>query len=230
MNNTAEWQVFPRRPGDDDLLGFAAELVPGRPIRIVLGGERWGLEACDVIGRLKPDLDLDFISFRGFAIGDVGIETLVKSAALGSVRYLALERCGITDAGVQDLVQSRAFGRLKNLSLCNRGGIETGPLNIIGDAGAIALATCPNLPVLAEIDLWNTEVGDRGFEAISRLTELETVYAWGTKLTASGAKRIKDRAAENSRVRDAAGLRPFRWTSYHTDFDDRLISWSEEPG
>jgi hypothetical protein len=233
MNEIVEWQTFPRRPGDADLEGFAAELVPARPIRIVLSGEHWGPVAWNSIASLKAGLELNFLSIRGAVIGDQAMMTLVKCPALASLRYLGLERCGITSTGVRLLVQSGPFDALKNLSLCNRDGIETGPLNTIDDAGAIALASSRALPVLGELNLWNTEVGDSGFTAIANskwLPELDTVYAWGTKLTASGAHLIKDLAAKKSRARQAAGIKPFRWTAWHTNFDDRVISWSDVPG
>jgi hypothetical protein len=233
MSEMAKWQVFPRRPGDDDLEGFVAELVPAQKIRIVLGGERRGSEAWDVIASLKAGLDLNFLSVRGAVIGDQGMMALVKCPALSSIRYLGLERCGITNMGVRLLLQSGPFDNLKNLSLCNRDGIESGPPNSIDDTGAITLASSRVLPVLEDLDLWNTEIGDRGFTAIAVsewLPELDSVHAWGTKLTAVGADLIKDIAAKKSRARQAAGLKPFRWTCYHTDFDNRVISWSDVPG
>jgi hypothetical protein len=232
-NEIPQRQGFPRRPGDTALEGFAAALVPGSPISIVLSGEHWGPKTGDIIASLKSGLELDFLSVRGAVIGDQGMMALVKCPALSSIRYLGLERCGVTNTGVDLLLRSGPFGRLKNLSLCNREGIETGPLNTIDDVGAIALASSRELPVLEEIELWKTEVGDSGFTAIANSTwlpELATVYAWGTKLTRAGANLIKDIAAEKSRARQAAGIKPFRWTSYHTDFDDRVISWSDEPG
>jgi hypothetical protein len=232
VNDGVKWQVFPRRPGDDDLTGFAADLVGGRPVRIDLSGERWGPEACAIIAALNPDLDLDFLSFRGAAIRDDGVKALAEAPALASVRCLLIERCGVSDAAVRTLVQSRQFSRLKNLCLCNRDGIESGPLNTIGDAGAIALASTRNLPALEDLDLWNTQVGDEGFKAIATselLPLLDSVYAWGTRLTSDGATQIKSIAAEKSRAREAAGLRPFRWTTWHTSWDGQVISWSEVP-
>ena len=232
MTEVAKWQVFPRRAGDADLEGFAAELVPARPIRIVLSGEQWGPEAWDIIASLKAGLELNFLSIRGAVIGDPGMMALVKCPALLSIHYLGLERCGITNTGVRFLVQSGPFDKLKSLSLCNRDGIESGPPNIIDDTGAIALASSCKLPVLEDLDLWNTEVADGGFTAIAVsewLPELDSVHAWGTKLTAVGASRIKDIAAQRSRARQAAGMKPFRWTCYHSDFDNRVISWSDVP-
>jgi hypothetical protein len=232
VSNSVKWQIFPRHADDDDLEAFVAGLVGGRPICIALDGERWGSEACAIVATLKPDLDLDFLSFRGATIHDDGVRTLAEAPALASVRCLLIERCGVSDAGVQTLVRSGQFNRLKNLCLCNRDGIESGPLNTIGDAGAFALASTRNLPALEDLDLWNTQVGDKGFKAIATsdlMPLLASVYAWGTKLTSDGAAQIKSIAAEKSRAREAAGLRPSRWTTYHTSWDDRVISWSDVP-
>jgi hypothetical protein len=54
------------------------------------------------------------------------------------VRCLGIERYGLTDRGVESLAQSPQLDDLRELLLCNRGGIETGPLNAIGDEGALA--------------------------------------------------------------------------------------------
>jgi hypothetical protein len=123
-------------------------------------------------------------------------------------------------------VRSRCFEKLQTLCLCNRDGIESGPLNTIGDAGAIGLASTPNLPGLVDLDLWNTQVGDVGFEAIvnsPRLPRLMSVIAWGTRLTSDGAKKVNVIASEKWR---SPGAAPY--CSFHTDWDQRNITWTDD--
>jgi hypothetical protein len=172
---------------------------------------------------------LQAISLRGAPIGDPGLELLLAAPALVSAHYLGIERCGITDRGVENLAKSPQVRCLRELSLCNRAGIETGPLNVIHDEGALELAASPNLSQLQKLHLWNVEVGNQGFEALVAspyLAQLSSITAWGTRLTRAGLERVKAAAAEEwerRRVTDPGAINC--WV--HTDYDERVITYEE---
>jgi hypothetical protein len=226
-----EQQFFPVRGERRDLAGFVADLIGGQPISIWLEGETWEPADCAIIAGLGPDLDT--LTLRGTKIADRGLEALAGGPVLATVRRLFIEHSGISDLGLEALVRSTRFDRLQELNLCNRAGVKTGSPNLIGDAGAVALAFTPNLPALRELNLWRTEVGDTGFEAIAksdRQPELAGVYAWETRLTEDGDRRIKDIAAGKANARQAAGLTPFRWINFRTDWDPKQSSWTDDYG
>jgi hypothetical protein len=227
----SEQQYFPVRGERRDLAGFVADLIGGQPVSIWLEGESWGPAECAIIAGLGPDLDT--LSLRGTKIADRGLEALTAGPALTTLRRLFIERSGISDRGLEALIRATRFDRLQELTLCNRAGVETGSSNLIGDAGAVALASTPNLPALRELNLWRTAVGDTGFEAIaksSRQPELASVYAWETRLSEDGSKRIKDIASGKANARQAAGLTPFRWINFRTDWDPKQSSWTDDYG
>jgi hypothetical protein len=210
-----------------DLEIFLNEAPGDHPVRVLLGGEDWGPEACRVLAAAQAGIDLRVLFLRGAPIGDAGMQILVSANLLASLRSLAVERCGLTDRGVHALANSAHLSHLVELYLCNRTGLETGPLNQIGDGGAMALATSPYLGRIEKLDLWNTQVGDQGLEAIMispQLTRLTSLTAWETRLTREGALRIKDLAkARWERSRKLNPAAPYCWI--FTDYDDRLITY-----
>ena len=228
MTPDPSWLRF-ERGAEADLEQFLAEAPAGRPIRLHLAGEAWGSRACELIAFSRAGLDLRVIFLRGAPLGDGALGALVASPALASVRSLGIERCGLTDQGVTWLAQSPHVSGLRELYLCNREGIETGPLNEIGDAGALALASSPHLGQLETLDLWNTGVGDAGLEALvasAHLPRLSSLTAWKTRLTQAGLIRVKAAAARQWERRKAtAPGAPLCWI--YTDYDERIITWSE---
>jgi hypothetical protein len=210
-----------------DLELFLSAAPAGHPLRVLLNGENWGPAACQILAATPLGIDLRALYLRGAPLGDTGIETLASARVLESLHSLAIERCGLTDLGVQALANSPHLSQLGGLFLCNRLGIETGPLNQIGDAGALALAASPNLGRLEKLDLWNTQVGDRGLEAIvlsPQLTRLSSLTAWETRLTKEGARRLKDLAKERwERSRRLSPVSAYCWV--YTDYDDRIITY-----
>jgi Leucine Rich repeat len=197
------------------------------PVRVILDGDHWGPAACRILAAAPAGIDLRVISLRGAPIGDAGIRVLARAGVLDSVRSLAIERCGLTDLGVQALANSPHLSQLGELFLCNRHGIETGPLNRIGDAGAMVLAASPYLGQLEKLDLWNTQVGDRGLEALvlsPQLSRLSSLTAWETRLTQVGAHRLKDLAKERwERSRRLTPVPVYCWI--YTDYDERIITY-----
>jgi hypothetical protein len=192
-----------------------------------LVGEQWGLQACHILAAAQAGIDLRAVFLRGTPLGDWGIEILASSAALAATQCLSIERCGLTDRGVQILAQSPHLTQLRELYLCNRDGIESGPLNQIGDVGALALAVSSNLSHLEKLDLWNTDVGDRGLEGLitsPNLPRLSSVNAWGTRLTPEGARHFKALASERwERHKEAAEGAVYCWI--YTDYDERIITY-----
>ena len=222
----ASWQSF-EQGAEADLEDFLASASPHQPMRVILTGDEWGPGACKILAALRPGMDLRMVSLRGAPIGDSAIAILLNSPVLATAHHLGIERCGLTDRGVEHLAQSPYVKGLRELSLCNRGGIETGPLNTIGDAGAIALAASPNLSQLERLDLWNTAVGDRGLEAIvgsPHLSRLSSLTAWETRLTREGAIRLRALATAQweQRKADTPGA-ALCWV--HTDYDGRIITY-----
>lgn len=212
-----------------DLEDFLAKAPLHRPVRVILTGEEWGLRACKIVAASPAGIDLRMISLRGASIRDAGIESLLSTPVLAPAHYLGIERCGLTDRGVELLAQLPQVNSLRELSLCNRGGIETGPLNVIGDAGARSLAASPRLSQLEKLNLWNTGVGDRGLAAIVTspyLTRLSSITAWGTRLSREGASQVKALAQEQweSRTVNTLGA-ALCWI--HTDYDERIITYEQ---
>jgi hypothetical protein len=210
-----------------DLELFLSAALADYPIRVLLNGEDWGLTACQILAATPPGIDLRVLFLRGTLLGDGGIQVLASAKVLESVRSLAIERCGLTDLGVQALANSPYLSQLGELYLCNRHGVETGPLNQIGDPGAMALAASPNLGQLDKLDLWNTQVGDRGLEAIvlsPRLARLSSLTAWETRLTPQGARRLKTLVKERWENRQKLVSAPaYCWI--FTDYDQRIITY-----
>ena len=202
---------------------FLHSAVPNRPVRVILAEEHWGARACSLLAGARSGMDLQVLMLRGTAIGDDGIEVLAHSTVLASLRCLGVERCGLTDRGIQILAQSPHLSNLRELYLCNRAGIETGLLNVIGDTGAMALAASLQLGHLEKLDLWNTGVGDHGFAAIvasPHLSRLSSVTAWGTRLTREGAQRFREVATERwENSKDKGQGVAYCWI--YTDYDER---------
>jgi hypothetical protein len=202
--------------------------APGEhPVRVLLSGEQWGLEACQILAATPAGIDLRVLFLRGAPIGDAGIEILASANVLTSLRSLAVERCGLTDRGIRALANSPHLRQLGELYLCNRAGIETGPLNQIGDVGTVALAATPYLDQLEKLDLWNTRVGDQGLEAIvvsPQLIRLSSLTAWETRLTRQGAQRFKALAKDRwERSRKFNPAAAYCWI--YTDYDERIITY-----
>jgi hypothetical protein len=210
-----------------DLELFLGAALRDHPVRVILEGEHWGPKACQILAAAPARIDLRVISIRGAPIGDLAIEVLANASVLASVRSLGIERCGLTDRGVRALASSPHLTKLGGLYLCNRAGVETGPLNQIGDHGAMALAASPYLGQLEKLDLWNTGVGDQGLVAIlasPHLTRLSSLTAWETRLTREGAQRLKALATERWE-RGRARTPPLPYCSIFTDYDERLITY-----
>ena len=226
MAQDEPWLSF-ERGTEADLEQFVAKAPPGRPIRLSLAGEAWGPRAGEIIAFARSGLDLRAVFVRGAPLGDDGLGALAGSPALASVRTLGVERCGLTDQGVRWLAQSPHVNGLRELYLCNREGLETGPLNQIGDAGAVALAASPSLGQLETLDLWNTGVGDAGLEALvasAHLPRLSSLTAWKTCLTREGLSRVKAAAAKAYERRQVT-LAGARYCWVHSDYDERLITY-----
>ncbi len=226
MTLNSAWLSF-EQGTEADLESFLIGVPLQRPARVILAGKQWGLRACHILAAAPVGIDLRAIFLRGAPLGDEGIEILANSAVLAATQCLSVERCGLTDRGVQALAQSPHLTNLRELYLCNRDGIESGPLNQIGDAGVLALAASPNLRDLQKLDLWNTNVGDRGLEGLitsPNLPRLSRVNAWGTRLTLEGTQRFKVLASERSERHDetAAGA-TYCWID--TDYDERIITY-----
>jgi hypothetical protein len=226
MTLDTPWQSF--GPGTEaDLEKFLADASLDPPIQVSLGGNHWSPEAGRILAS-HPELNIQVLFLRGTLIRDEGIEALISSPMMASVKLLSMEQCGITNRGVCALARSPYTGNLEELYLCNRWGIESGSPNEVGDSGAKALAETPNLSGLTEIDLWNTGVGDEGVEALVTspyLTRLSTLTVWETRLTDAGTKRIKALAFERWKRREAEGetFPPLCWL--HTDYDERIIEY-----
>lgn len=179
------------------------------------------------LGSAPSDTDLHFLSFRGAAIGDAGIQILVASPLFVSVDTLCIECCGLSDVGVQFLASSPYVTNLRKLYLCNRVGV-VGIANEISDTGAMALAASPYLEQLKELDLWKTNVGDAGMEALilsPHLSHLSSVTAWETRLTKEGAARIKELSRQ--RWAHQKGATVIYSCTIHTNYDERVITYDD---
>jgi len=228
------WQRFPTNAlagaSQADLEAFVAGLTPGAPVIIMLEGVQWGPRAGETLAAIPAGVELRFLCIRGTLVGDPGLAALANSPALGSVRTLLLERCGLTDATTPALFSARPLPKLTGLHLGNRQGIPAGPLNHLTDLTALTLANSTALPSLQELDLWNTSVGDAGWEAIANspnLAKLQSAYAWGTGLTAECAQKIKGTSYQRLIATSSSGP-PLSKCWYHTDYDERTISWTED--
>jgi hypothetical protein len=210
-----------------ELETFLARAPGTRPVRVILEGQTWGPSACAIVPVVRPDLDLRVVFMRGAAIGDEGVAALAPSAALATVHTLALERCGLTDLGVRLLAQSPHLSHLRELYLGNRQGIETGPLNEIGDDSGLAVARSRTLGRLETLDFAYTRVGDAGLEALIAspyLSRLSSVNAWGTRLTREGSRRVAA-LAEERRQRARENAEPMVHFWMFTDYDERIITY-----
>jgi hypothetical protein len=225
MAQDKAWLSF-ERGSESDLKSFLSGAPLTRPVRIALTGEQWGTRACHIIATAPAGINLRVLFIRGAPLGDQAIEVLASSTVLAATHSLGIERCGLTDRGVEVLAQSPQLTCLRELYLCNRDGIESGPLNEIGDVGALALASA-NLSYLEKLDLWNTRVSDQGLESLiasPNLLRLSSVTAWGTRLTPEGARRFRALAAERwERRKDTA--KGATYCSIYTDYDERLITY-----
>jgi Leucine Rich repeat len=210
-----------------DLVRFLNGAPGDHLVRVLLSGEQWGSEACQILAAAPAGIDLRALFLRGAPIGDASIEILAGSNVLASLRSLAVERCGLTGRGVEALAKSAHVSELRELYLCNRVGVETGPLNQIGDDGAMALAASSYLGRLEKLDLSNTQAGDVGLEAIlasPHLSRLSSLTVWETRLTQDGARRIKALAAERWE-RSRKLISPSPYCSIFTDYDERIITY-----
>jgi len=224
------WQRF-EEGTEADLEAFIHQLEPDRPALIHLKGMQWSPRTGEILASMKPGAPLQHLSIRGAPLRFTGLKALARCPALSSLETLALERCGMCDALAEDFLWAHPFPKLRGLYLCNRDGIETGPLNDLCDLTATVLSLSHRLANLRELDLWNTEVGDWGWESIinsPRLAKLESVYTWNTKLTKEGAQKIKAVlfARRQAPVPPDPPL-PTCWL--HTDYDERNYSWTDEP-
>ena len=199
-------------------------------MRIVLEGLQWELRTGETLAAIPEEIDVRFLCIRGTDLGIPCWTALARSPVMRSVQTLCLESCGLTDAATTLLFNSQPLPKLKSLHLCNREGIPAGRLNRLTDQTALTLANSTMLPNLHELDLWNTAVGDLGWDAIANsphLAKLDSAYAWGTQLTAACAQKIK-LESHLRRINTPRRDPPLSMCWYHTDYDERTITWTED--
>jgi uncharacterized protein (TIGR02996 family) len=131
-------------------------------------------------------------------IGDDGVAALAESPHLHALEELNLHSTNITPAGVRLLVRAPWFGRLRRLDLGRNpiglegvrvltacpglAGLELLRLSSfvatgsdMGDEGAEALAACPYLTNLGELDVWYSGVGAAGRQALEKSPYLKNL-------------------------------------------------------
>ncbi len=91
-------------------------------------------------------------------VGDEGLAALARWRRARGVRDLSLEGAGITAEGVLAVVRS---GDLRGLWRLGLGDNEE-----IGDEGIAALANCPDLADLRDLDIYAVGLTDEGAEAL----------------------------------------------------------------
>ncbi len=126
------------------ILAKAKTLVQLRSLDVGVNDIRPGGLARIVAAPWAGQLRRLYLSGNYF-IMDEGVQTLVKSRTLTSLRHLALANCGITEDGVRALAEWPLLAGLRSLSLSG---------NRANDASALALARSPYVEQLESLKLY----------------------------------------------------------------------------
>lgn len=116
------------------------------------------LAACPLLARVR-ELDL-----CNCDLGNGGLERLVRSPFLNALEGLDLGFNKLDDAGADALARSSGLPALTDLALNDN--------DLIGDAGARALAGSPFFAGLVALDLSGNDIGDCGLTAVVASTAL----------------------------------------------------------
>jgi len=132
---------------------------------------------------------LERVAFKGCPFGPADISTFIMPvfSHVRCLKHLNLEKNQVTDETVCALVESGAFvaARLESLNL---------RFNRVGNAGAVALVSCPSFSSLKWVNFKMNMIGDEGAQAIARMLR------GNTSMTLLNMRRqtpgLSDRAAE----------------------------------
>ncbi|MBZ0121364.1 MAG: hypothetical protein K8H88_30485, partial [Sandaracinaceae bacterium] len=99
-------------------IDLAAGCTPGSPFLGVYT-EPVSPEALVELDGVLAGVAIERVSLRGARLGDAGLQRLLGTRWLESVRELDLGDCGLTSRGVAELIASPAMDRLRCLRLAN---------------------------------------------------------------------------------------------------------------
>lgn len=111
------------------------------------------------LSALKRFPKLKRLDLRGCGVGNVGVETLVKSPLWSQFESLQLARNNIPDRGLIAMASGKTPGNLATLDLQH---------NAIGNAGLIALAKSPVLSAIPHLHLEHNQIGTAGVIQLAR--------------------------------------------------------------
>lgn len=117
-----------------------------------------GPEGGRALAALEAFPQLRDLSLEDNPVGDEGLVALARWHRARGVRELTLDNAGISTAGVLAVVRS---GDLRGLWLLGLGGNEE-----IGDEGIAALANCPDVADLRDLDVYAVGLTDEGADAL----------------------------------------------------------------
>jgi uncharacterized membrane protein len=162
------------------LAGAAATGGAAGPIVTADAGVVAALDAAGFLVRQVSQQDASLVvsvSSPGSAVGPQQLATLLTAA--DRIVELNLPSASLGDDGLAGFERLTALTRLRLSD------------NEITDAG---LATLAKLPQLARLNLYgNAGVTDAGLAALADVATLEAVYLWGTRVSAEGAARLRER-------------------------------------
>ncbi len=126
-----------------------------------------------------------FLDLNGKKIGDAGVQFLIGSSLIAGLEKLDLRYNDLSAEGAR-LLSSAQFPKLKKLILRH---------NILGDAGALAVAASSGFPVLEELQLNWAEVRDEGALAFAenreRFPQLKKLDLRGNFLSGETKETLK---------------------------------------
>lgn len=155
---------------------------------------------------------LTSLDVSGNDIGEVGIAALVQSPSMARLRNFRVNNNHIGDTGIAAIANSPLIVRVlkHDPKLEVRG-------NVIGAAGAAALAACPAMTACISLDLANNYLGDDGATALLRspyLAKLKVLRIARNQLTDNGinaARKLFDSLFNHVQLLDVSGNRLTRY-------------------
>lgn len=147
------------------------------------------------------------LDLSGNDVNDAGVEAVIRGRATGRLHTLTFDRNHVGDAGVAALAGSSLLRRM--LARDPRLDLRA---NVVGPAGAEALAGCPALAAVTTLDLGGNYLGDRGVIALAasgRLGNVRTLRLSRNQVGDAGAVRLAAAAGAMPELRalDLSGNR-----------------------
>lgn len=146
--------------GDEGCQALAQASWLGHLERLRLSGQQITATGAAALAA-APAHSLSELAFSHGALGDEGLELLLRAPWASSLERLELDGCGLGPAGAAALAGATHMERLSVLSLRE---------NLLGSRAARALAQADHLARLEILDLSNNPIGDEGLEALVELS------------------------------------------------------------